>query len=100
MAIPPARRTRPPAVQRLGRRLPLPLARQAPRTRQRRHRHLYLSFSAWATLLGDAKTTAAPLDRLTRRHVLEIRTDRFPFENSSARTTKTIKETTRRLIAA
>lgn len=44
-----------------------------------------LSFSRWATVFNDAKTTTALLDRLTHRcHMLETSNDSFRFKASSA----------------
>ena len=53
-----------------------------------------LSFSEWATVLGDAKITTALLDRLTHRcHILETANDRYRFKASSETTKQKRKQT-------
>jgi DNA replication protein DnaC len=62
-----------------------------------------LSFSEWATVLGDTMTTTALLDRLTYRcHILESGNDSFRFKASSAvaSAAKKKKETTHSLTPA
>ena len=60
-----------------------------------------LSFSAWATVFGDAKMTTVLLDRLTHRcHILETGNDSFRFKASSAAATKKSKEVTHALTPA
>jgi hypothetical protein len=60
-----------------------------------------LSFSKWTTVFGDARTTIARLDRLTRhRHILETGHDSFRSKTGSAITDKPTKEKTRNLTAA
>jgi DNA replication protein DnaC len=53
-----------------------------------------LSLSEWAQVFGDAKITAALLDRLTHRsHILETGNDSYHFKASSEAAKKTRKET-------
>ena len=60
-----------------------------------------LSFSAWATVFGDAKMTTALLDRLTHRcHILETGNDSFRFKASSAAATRKDKEVSHALTPA
>jgi DNA replication protein DnaC len=53
-----------------------------------------LSLSEWAQAFGDAKITAALLDRLTHRsHILETGNNSYHFKASSEAAKKTRKET-------
>ncbi|MCA1403068.1 ATP-binding protein [Ensifer sp. IC3342] len=60
-----------------------------------------LSFSEWASVIGDAKMTTTLLDRLTHDcQILETGNDSFCFKNSSEHEPKTTKEKNRNLTAA